>query len=141
MRNLLKKFRKFFNFPFAQKSLLLKTAAIIVVIKVGLKLLSFQRFRNFYGKLIADKNERTFSKQAVARYVRAIEAVGPALKAECLPQALALKYFLRGDKSIEVIIGVRQTVNFAAHAWVENRGEILLGELSGNDFQKIWSWH
>ncbi len=63
-----------------------------------------------------------------------------SLKATCLPQALALKWFLRSDTAAEVIVGIDKTVGFQAHAWVQKAGQILIGDQPDNNFQPLWTW-
>ena len=69
----------------------------------------------------------------------AAHAVGRRLLPErpCLTQALVLQYLLlrRGDDAAELHIGVRkdEATDLQAHAWVEHRGQVLIGGTGAPD--------
>ncbi len=61
----------------------------------------------------------------------------------CLPRALAAKYLLRSQPGLVLEIGVEVNPHkdFEAHAWVENKGEIIIGDWDSSiSYQRLWSW-
>ena len=63
----------------------------------------------------------------------------------CLPQALAVKYLLRGQPGLSLHIGVQQSTSegFAAHAWVESTstGGIVIGQWPETvTYRPLWVW-
>ena len=140
MTNWWKRLREFSHLSMADKLLISQTIAVMVLIRLGLKLLSFQQFRKLYGKLLAVTKSTTTSDTLIARRVWAIQKVSGTLSAVCLPQALVLTYFLRKDNGIELIVGVQKKQAFEAHAWVEKSGRILIGESPDNSFKPLWVW-
>lgn len=140
MRSLGKKISKFYNLSFTDKILLVKTLALLLFLRLSLKLLSFSQFKRLYSRLTESNKVQNITDTEIAQKVRIIGIASNFLHANCLPQALALKYFLRNDKSAEIIIGVNNSKDFAAHAWVEKNGEILIGEIQNADFTPLWNW-
>ncbi|MVM30649.1 lasso peptide biosynthesis B2 protein [Spirosoma sp. HMF4905] len=140
MKDWWKRFSEFSHLSLADKLLIGQTVAIMIVIRAGLKLLSFQQFRKLYGKLLTVRKSTTTSDKLIERQVWAIQKVSGTLAAVCLPQALALTYFLRKEKGIELVVGVQKKQAFEAHAWVEKSGRILIGESPDNSFKPLWVW-
>lgn len=60
----------------------------------------------------------------------------------CLASALALQRMLSaGGLDSELHIGVaRNDGDFAAHAWLTHRGEILVGEEEHEDYTRLVAW-
>ncbi len=112
----------------------------ILVVQLSLKLLSFQQFRKFYSWLLQTDDSPNPSARNETEKIRAVQMAGNALKANCLPQALALKWFLRADASTEIIVGVDKSVEFQAHAWVQKADRILIGDQPTSHFQPLWTW-
>jgi len=56
----------------------------------------------------------------------------------CLPMALAYKWFLRNDTTCNLYIGVQQKQNFEFHAWVESAEKVLINEAKGDSFSLLW---
>lgn len=137
MLNLLK---KFLNLSFSDQWILAKTFTVTSILRLLLKTLSFQHFRFFFTKTTNTKNTLNHSSEEIKKIVWAIDSVSPIVSANCLPQALSLKYFLRKDKTVKLLIGTSLTNGFAAHAWVEKEGKILIGDVRDSDFQFLWNW-
>lgn len=140
MKNWWKRFRKFSVLSFKDKILIVQAFIIISCIKISLRLLSFQRFRDFYKKVTYTSYSAEIPVTLIDKKVWAIQRVAGILSAFCLPQALALTYFLRTDKQVVLRVGVSKQETFEAHAWVEKKGKILIGELPGTNFQPLWNW-
>ena len=118
----------------------LTAIAFISLIQLSLKFLSFKQFRNLYSWLLETNDSPDPSISNESEKVRAVQMAGNLLKATCLPQALALKWFLRADTSTEIIVGVDKTMGFEAHAWVQKAGRILIGDQPTSHFQPLWTW-
>lgn len=140
MKKWLKRVGKFFSYSFAEQILVLKAFWVVLLIRLALKLLSFGQFRKLYASLLQPASVADISNVRISRYVWAIERVSGSLSAVCLPQALALKFFLRTDKQAEIVIGVDKKSGFSAHAWVEKNGRILIGDTPQISFQPLWKW-
>ncbi len=118
-----------------ERSLLLKAAVLIAVIRVGLSTLRFERLRLLLARLAVPGpagHPAHPADASVESVIWAVEAVGRHLPAigTCLTQALAAHVLLarRGFPS-NLRIGVARTANgtFEAHAWLERDGTILIG--------------
>lgn len=145
MRKWVSRFSKFFVLSFSKQLLLAKAFSVVLLIRIALKLFSFPQFKKLYTAFSSSDINTSSTDAFIAQNVWAIQSVSHSLSARCLPQALALKYFLRHDKEAEVVIGVRKADAFEAHAWVTKDDAILLGALSDTqhqtmDFQPIWTW-
>ena len=140
MKNWWKRFNEFARLRIADQLLIAQTFIVVVLIRIGLKFLSFQQFRTVYSKVTAAKKYNNTVGQLIERRVWAIQKVSGTLSAVCLPQALALTYFLRTEKDVELIVGVQKSHTFEAHAWVEKKGTILIGQSPDSSFQPIWVW-
>lgn len=141
MKSLLKRFKKFIKLSPAGQWQVLLAFMVTGLISLALRLMSFQKFRNLYARVIHVEKEKEFTGDKTFRLVKSIRQVSPVFSALCLPQALTLKYFMRHDKSAELIIGVKTDGGFEAHAWVEKAGKILIGDLPEKDFKAIWKWN
>lgn len=140
MKSWLKRFKKIIGLPLTDQWMLFRVFLMVLTVKTGLKLLTFGSFNTLYTDLFLGRKYRSMPDEKVQKIIRAIKSVSPSLSALCLPQALTLKYFLRGDKDAEIVIGVKKNVKLEAHAWVEKNGVILIGDLPESDFQPIWTW-
>ncbi|MBD2752442.1 lasso peptide biosynthesis B2 protein [Spirosoma validum] len=140
MKNWLRRAEKFFSYSFTEQLLIVNAFWVVLSVRLALKLLSFQRFRALYASLLKPALIQDVPNERIERYVWAIERVSGSLLAVCLPQALALKFFLRRDKGTEIVIGVDKKSGFSAHAWVEKNGKILIGDTPQISFQPIWRW-
>lgn len=140
MKNWWKRFSKFMALSLADQWLVLETGGALLVMKMGLKLLSFQQFKRVYSALVSSKKNKSCSAYYINRRVWAITKASSLLSVSCLPQALALTYFMRNDNEIDLMVGVRKSPTFEAHAWVEKNGKILIGELPDATFQPLWTW-
>ncbi|UFH56887.1 lasso peptide biosynthesis B2 protein [Spirosoma sp. KNUC1025] len=121
MKNWLRRIEKFGSYSFGQKKDVLLAFWVVLLVRIGLKMLSFQRFRQVYTYFLQPASVVDVSDLLIGRYVWAIGRVSGSLSAVCLPQALALKYLLRRDRLAEIVIGVDKNNGFSAHAWVEKK--------------------
>ncbi|WP_366657006.1 lasso peptide biosynthesis B2 protein [Fodinicurvata sp. EGI_FJ10296] len=124
---------RFLRSPANERRLFLRAVPILAAVRIALWLVPLKtalrltcRARDRRGLSRADGPGVHDLAQAVQRAGRVIP------KANCLPQALASQIMLgRAGHESEVRIGIRQDPErgFEAHAWIEHRGEVVVGEL------------
>ena len=126
-------FGKFLRLPAWERRLLVRAIVMLGVARVTLKLLPFARVR----RLLTPRPGSPVNAQITPVAVR--WAVGHAQRvipdATCLPQAVTAEALLtRGGHPVALRIGVTKRdagTRFEAHAWVESRGRIIVGDLPG----------
>ncbi|GAB2768514.1 hypothetical protein GCM10027275_08890 [Rhabdobacter roseus] len=126
----------------------LKASVCLISIKLALHLFSFSVFKRLFG--LAVKQVPSRSDVAAGYLDDTVWAVRSAayhlpLSLMCLPQALAVKYLLRGLPGLSLHIGVQQnaTDGFAAHAWIESStsGSIIIGDWPQTvSYRPLWVW-
>ncbi len=126
--------RKYFYLSLSDKGLLVKSAFLVIAIRLGLSLFSFKRIlklvdienNNFSG--IKNKN-----RVSLDRITWSVETCGRYIpKTTCLIKALTAQVLLtRYGYQSKLHIGVAKNgdKNLDAHAWVESQGNILIGNL------------
>jgi Transglutaminase-like superfamily len=126
----MKLFRQFAALTPRERSLLLRAVILVAVVRLALWTTPFRAVR----KLLA-KRPAVSAKLAAVPVKRLSWAVQAAARripaASCLTQALALQHLLaRAGHLAELHIGVAKDAarGFQSHAWVEYRGQILLGD-------------
>jgi hypothetical protein len=119
-----------------QRHLLFNTVVLLAAVRLGMRLLPFQRLRRVLTKV----SRRPGTPPAVpapnseAQVVWAITAAGRLLPgtSTCLARALTALVLLerRGDRA-DLRIGVARVDAgpLEAHAWLEKNGSVILGEL------------
>lgn len=143
MKNWWKKYKKFRILTWSDKSLIIRIFFYICLIKLGLTLLPFHKFRHWFNQLFIGVPPKTYPDAYVEKVVWAVKAVSYNLPFSilCLPQALATKYLLRGDFMYKLTIGVNtENQNFRAHAWVEKQQQIIIGDTPLTAYVPIWIW-
>ena len=125
------------------QSYLWRAAVAVAVIKMGLKIMPYPVFKQWYDKWSATTSQKTFSNQDLKKAAWAIGVVSARWpwQATCLPQALTFKYLHRHDPRLQLQIGVNKNASgeLQAHAWVEKEKQILIGN-TPETFQPIWEW-
>lgn len=112
------------------------TESLLLLPRIDFRLrrLGYARTREWVeSKAVTDRkttfiqNEMTFSQEVAL--VVGIAGRRSFWATSCLRQALALRYFLlRSGIESDIRIGVRGgSKEFAAHAWVEKNGTVLIG--------------
>ena len=126
----MKRVRQFIELTPQERSLLLRAVILVATVRVSLWTMPFRAVR----KLLA-KSPATSVKLAAIPVKRLSWAVQAAARripaASCLTQAFALQHLLaRAGHIAELHIGVAKDAarGFQSHAWVEYRGQILLGD-------------
>lgn len=121
--------RTFVSLPPAERGLLLRTAVLVVAIRVVLWVLPLRVVWRLVQacERLAYRVPSDLPLSRLEWAVRAASRRVPA--ATCLTQSLALQFLLvRAGRSSEVHIGVKKDTEtgFQSHAWVECDGRMLL---------------
>jgi hypothetical protein len=119
----------FLALPFPDKVLLLRAASLLVAVRLALPFASAERLRRWADRPGA-------GRRPAGRIVWAVQAMARRLGGTtCLAAALALQRLLAANgHACELHIGVaRKAQGLAAHAWVVRDGEVLVGELGGDE--------
>lgn len=130
---LLSKYKDHASRAWAQKFTLSRTAVLIVCMRLGLWLLPYKKL----CKLV-DRTSKSSRQPAPLSYrerkqvIWAVRSLSKRMMPDkpCLTQALVLKWLLqRKGEEADIHIGVRKNEDgeFAAHAWLEQDGNILIG--------------
>jgi hypothetical protein len=84
----------------------------------------------------ADRRQQTHHSGTPDVFAGAVASIGSRMQASCLEQGLALVMLLAVARvPARLVIGVsRPGSTFAAHAWVESRGRVVLGGAQAHDF-------
>jgi hypothetical protein len=126
--------RRFRGLTGQERGALIRSAVLLPLIALGLRLLGFRRLQVILAKLAPD-HESAFDGrsgstrdvvQVVVRMVAAASREG-LVHGNCLEQSLTLWWLLRRrDVPVQLRIGVqKQGDQFQAHAWVELAGTVL----------------
>lgn len=113
------------------RRLLIQSGILMAGVRVGLWLLPFQRLRQLLTKVGPSRHNA--DSPNVDRVVWAVKTTSRYVpSASCLTQALAAQTLLeRRGYPVELRIGVARNEEgtFQAHAWLEDRGRVLIGDL------------
>ena len=124
--------RKFLSLPFSVQFLLLKTASLLALIRLGLWLLPFKAILASRDRMLKESTDTDVTDLAAVRQtVWAVTVTSRYVpKASCLTQALAAQILLRqqgypADLRIGVCKGDANQLE--AHAWIELDGRVVIG--------------
>jgi hypothetical protein len=125
--------RKFLSLTAVERNLFLRAWFWLTTIRIMLWVLPFQRLSGLLRRLVPQSHGLAGADQEEAlRLARAVTKASDYVpKATCLPQALAVQALLRREGlSADLHIGVAKDEKgeFQAHAWLENRGTIIIGD-------------
>ena len=129
----MKRLRRFLGLPAAERRLLIKAALLLWAIKLGLMLLPFRTMRNLLGRLTGLSIDLwDADRYPVERVVWAVELAGRLMPraSTCLTEGLTAQVLLlrRGHPALLHIGAVKgEGGELQAHAWVESRGEVVIG--------------
>ncbi len=118
-----------------ERRLLGEAALLLVLLRLGLRLLPFQTVRGLLARFEGNARSADASlsdSETTGRVVWAVDAASRTLSLTCLPRALAAHTLLaRRGLASELRIGVTRTPGspLQAHAWVEDASGILIGNL------------
>jgi hypothetical protein len=123
---------KFLRLATTDRAVLVRSIVTLAGARVALWVLPFRTVRRLLGPPSGAEPCPALTPERVRWAIQHAQRVVP--EATCLPQALAGEALLtRGGNPAELQIGVRKTAagKFEAHAWVESRGRIVVGDLPG----------
>ncbi len=132
----MKPLRKFLDLPPADRRLLLSSAALLVVARVGLWLLPAGRLRRLLARLAPAVPEAAAAVERVAWALTIARRFVP--RGNCLPQALAAEALLAGSgHPVRLRLGVARGAGgrIEGHAWLEHRGRVVVG---GNQAPSVY---
>src|SRR5579862_4304800 len=130
----MKRVRQFAELTPQERGLLLRAVALVAGVRLALWTMPFRWVRFALGTKPGAGRAVSPDLEAirVKRLAWAVQAAARRIPgASCLTQALALQHLLaRAGESAEVHIGVARDSarGFEAHAWLEHRGAILVGD-------------
>lgn len=131
----MKRLLSFLRLPPADRRLLIEAALLLGTIRLGLALLPFQTMRHLTGGLArVGRRLQAVEHASFERVGWAVTMVSRRFPSTCtcLTQALAAQVMLdrRGHPS-RLCIGVARGAGgqLQAHAWVESRGMVVIGDL------------
>ena len=130
---------KFLHLPWGDRKLLVRAAALLLVIRLGLELLPFRVVRRF--ALAGAAAEGTPACVPVERIAWAAATAARLMPgATCLARALAAESLLRQlgfapTLHIGVAKGDDRTLD--AHAWVECFGKVVIGEAGVERYTRL----
>ena len=121
--------RKFFRLPRSERWLLVKTALLLGAIRIGLRLIPFQRLKQLLDSASKSRAANQFSADRIAWAVTAASRYVLGDK-PCLTQALAAKLLLkrRGYPAcLRIGVAREDGGKLQAHAWVESEDGVVVG--------------
>jgi hypothetical protein len=133
---------RFLNLPHAKQMLLIQVVALLGAIRLGVWLVPFGTIRRVLGRIARRGSLNSSAEEeatAIARVVQAVETAGrhcPAI-ATCLTQALAAHVLIgRAGYQSDLRIGITRDDRgkFVAHAWLENNGKVLIGDIGLSNY-------
>jgi hypothetical protein len=122
-------FRQFTELPASERQLLLQAIALVAAIRLLLWTVPFRFVRRLGSKRPAVSP--SLAAIPVKRLSWAVQAAARRIPgASCLTQALALRELMaRAGHRADLRIGVVKDANgLVSHAWLEHKGEILIGD-------------
>jgi hypothetical protein len=133
----MRRLRSFLRLSSTERRLLVRAMVVVVVVRIALWLLSFQRLRLFVERRVSTPSRKPLAMppQRIAWAVSTVARYVP--RASCLTQALAAQWLLGAvGQSGLLRIGVakRGDGTFRAHAWLESSGGVLIGGGGLDDF-------
>ena len=128
------KLRKFMALPRREKRLYVEIAFFLISVKAGLYLLPFERLCQWVVRCgqSCRKPARVGEMYMIVQTIERIARFLSPLQINCLPQALARHMLLhRRGFDVQLKIGVQKSPDdrLVAHAWLEYRGWVVLGDL------------
>jgi len=128
--------RSLFLRPPADRLLLIKAWCVVAGVRAGLSLLPFPRFQTLFRRARGAIGVRrdTEAAPSIAQLIWAVRWASVYVpNPTCLTQALAAQTLLeRWGYPTRLLIGVapdeKGKAAFQAHAWLESRGEVVIGE-------------
>ena len=118
------------------QQLLLITLITMIIIRVKLYLISFNRIQ----RSLEGSTNKTVNNISVVKLIWAVQTVSNYIpQATCLTKALTAKKLLTKygyTSQIKIGVGKDTKGKFEAHAWLEYKDKVILGE-SGREYTPI----
>ena len=125
-----KRIRQFVELPGRDRRLLLRAVALVAAVRLALWTLPFR-----WVRWVVDSKRSVSKELAAMRVPRLAWAVQAAARripgASCLTQALVLHRLMAAaghDAGVHIGVSNDPVRGFEAHAWVEHRDEVILGD-------------
>lgn len=130
----MKRLRKFLHLTSGDRRLLVGTALLLGVIRLGLRSIPFRTVRRVVNWLAqwSSRSARRADRFSVDRLVWAVTVTSRYVpKATCLTQVLATQVLLGryGHQPAQLRVGIARGKGgqLEAHAWLENQSKVLVG--------------
>jgi hypothetical protein len=120
--------RRFLHLPISDRRLVVESTLLVVFVRLALWVLPYATLRDWLRRRRKSNLTEPYSCSRVVWAVSAAARYIP--KASCLTQALAAETLLRvygHPATIHIGVAKNGSNSLEAHAWVESRGEIVLG--------------
>ena len=131
----MRRFAKFFRLRTNDKLLLLKCAALLLTIQLGLATIGYRRLQ----ALLVRRLDRRAPARPAARLIWGVRSAARGLPlTACLAHAIALHFLLtRAGHASIIRVGVAADgrLPFDAHAWVVCDGRVVIGD-AGDELQR-----
>ena len=134
---------KFLRLDFSEKSLLIKSWLLIILVRFGLSIFSFEKLRGILKKYSNPRAKYLNQDIDVFRVGTLVAIAGRYWywKKPCLTLALIAKFFLdrRGVETV-MHIGVKKDSEnkLEAHAWLKYQNQFVIGKLPNlNEFKEF----
>ena len=124
---------KWWRLTAADQQLVVKMAIVLGMIRVGLKIFSFNKLKNILESTSRSSPDlQPVDGEYQQKVVWAATSVGRRVLSDqpCLAQALAVQlFFKRKNIPAKLYIGVAKENDgqLTAHAWVESDGQVVIG--------------
>lgn len=127
----LRPIRRFARLSWAERAALVRALLLVSGVRLALWVLPFRLTRRATQRLARTAPGAAASEEAIARTIWAVVATSRRVPgASCLTQALAAQVLIaRLGRETTLRVGVTRDrgKGFAAHAWLEYRGRIIIG--------------
>ncbi|MEO6391310.1 MAG: lasso peptide biosynthesis B2 protein [Pyrinomonadaceae bacterium] len=141
---------KFRGLSSSQRGLVITSAALLIVVRAGLRIFPYQKVHDRLDRLARrgsvpsvdpDPTADIATADNIAWAVTSAAARMPGTT--CLPRALVGRYLLlRAGCPAIIRFGANKATDgaFAAHAWLESRDRVLLGGETRLDYTPLTAW-
>lgn len=132
---------KIFAIPVAERRVLLQATSVVLVVRVLLWLLPSRTIVRLARHIAARGARPDLRHASVPTIVWAVEAASRRIpRASCLTQALSAQLLLgRYGYDSRLCLGVAAGAarDFAAHAWLERQGRVIIGGSMSSTFVRL----
>jgi len=125
------KLLRFMRLSSADRKILVRSAALLWAVRIGLWVLPFQRLRELLNRRAPRKPVIAADSDAVENITRGVRRMSRYVPAAtCLTQALVTVVMLEEaglPASLRIGVTRKQSGELEAHAWVESSGRVIIG--------------